>query len=588
MISLSKKLSAIIGDAFVSCDLPHELGAVRVSDRPDLAQFQCNGAMAAAKLAGKNPREIAAQIVEILNVRDEFLSVEIAGPGFLNLKLIPAFLAAHLAEISGDADLGIAKTGGGRTVILDYGGMNVAKSMHVGHLRPNVIGDCLRRIMLKAGYNALGDIHMGDWGLQMGQIISEFELQNPQWPYFDASITDGYPKEPPFSYAELEELYPKASAACKEDKDRLELARKATVDLQDGRAGYRALWRHFMDLSIKDIKANIEPLNVHFDIWKGEADVNDLIPEIADDLKTRGVMVESNGAQVIHVAREEDKKEMPPLMFFKSDGAQTYGTTDIGTIYDRVREYKDIDKMIYVVDSRQSLHFEQVFRACKLAGYGSDIEYIHVGNGTVNGSDGKPYKTRDGGVMKFADMVASAIEKAQARLVEADLAGDMSAQEHKDVAEMVGVSALKYTELSNQPHMNYVFDLDSMISFEGKTGPYLLYQAVRIKSLLKKAADKGYVPEESFVLQEADVKLALVLAELADVFEGALRGLTPHMLCDYVYRLSQAFSSFYASCHILSEEDAALRSSRLALCALTYTQIECVLDLLGISIPDRM
>ncbi len=586
MTSLSQKLTALMGATFKSLDLPADLGVVRISDRPDLAQFQCNGAMACAKIAKKNPREIADSIVEALGAHPEFSKIEIAGPGFINLNLTPEYIAQHLSEVQASQTLGLEKTGNDRRVILDYGGMNVAKAMHVGHLRPNVIGDCLRRIMIAAGYNALGDIHLGDWGLQMGQIISEFEIRHPEWPYFNKDMTEGYPEYPPFSYPDLERIYPEASAACKSDIDRLETARQATVDLQEGRAGYRALWQHFMALSIKDIKTNIAPLNVHFDIWKGESDVNDLIPEIAADLKSHNITVESDGATVIHVAREEDKKEMPPLMFFKSDGAQTYGTTDIGTIYDRLKEYDDIHKMIYIVDTRQSLHFEQVFRACKIAGYGSDVDYIHIGNGTVNGTDGTPFKTRDGGVMKFADMVASAIEKANARLDEVNLDEAITAEERADIARAVGISALKYTELSNQPHMDYVFDLDRMISFEGKTGPYLLYQAVRIKSLLAKAGEVDL--SAKFVIAEEDQNLALLLAEFPDHFRHALNNLTPHVLCDYVYKLAQGFSSFYAACHILSETDADLRNSRLALCDLTYRQIECIMNLLGIDIPARM
>lgn len=588
MTSLSQKLTAIMGGVFEELGLPAEQGVVRVSDRPDLAQFQCNGAMACAKIAKKNPREIAADIVAQLEKQDIFAQIEIAGPGFINLNLAPDYISAHLNETRSARTLGVEKTGDDRTVILDYGGMNVAKAMHVGHLRPNVIGDCLRRIMLAAGYKALGDIHMGDWGLQMGQIISEFEIRHPDWPYFDPNKTDNYPSEPPFEYADLERIYPEASAACKEDKDRLEQARQATVVLQDGRPGYRALWQHFMTLSIADIKRNIEPLNVEFDIWKGESDVNDLIPEIADDLKARNIAEESDGALVVQVAREEDKQDIPPLMFFKSDGAQTYGTTDIGTIYDRVKIYgQEIAKMIYIVDARQSLHFEQVFRACKRAGYGENTEFIHVGNGTVNGKDGKPFKTRDGGVMRFADMVSSAIEKAQARLAEVNLDADINDEERQSIAKAVGMSALKYNELSNQPHMNYIFDLDAMISFEGKTGPYLLYQAVRIKSLLRKAGDVEM--EAPFILDTAeDQKLALTLAEYPNHFRHAVDNLTPHVLCDYVYKLAQEFSSYYANCHILSEENADLRASRLALAQLTYRHIAAILDLLGIDIPERM
>ena len=585
MTSLASRLTGIMGEIFDRLDLPAERAVVRVSDRPDLCQFQCNGAMAVAKAAGENPREVAGDIAGVLEERSEFSKVEIAGPGFINLDITDEFLTAHLAEISSDERAGIPETGEEKTVILDYGGMNVAKAMHVGHLRPTVIGDCLKYIIRFAGYNALGDIHMGDWGLQMGQIISEFELRNPQWPYFDEANEGPYPEEPPFSYEELEKLYPEASAACKEDDARLELARKATADLQEGRAGYIALWRHFMSLSIADIKANLEPLGVEFEIWKGEADVNDLIAEISEELKAKGILEESQGAWIIKVAREDDNQDIPPLIFFKSDGALTYGTTDIGTIYDRIKSHDDLVWMIYVNDKRQTLHFEQVFRACEMTGYSDGMKMTHIGNGTINGEDGRPFKTREGKALRFAEMVKTAIDKADARLQEADLAQDMSTEEHAEVARKVAVAALKFNELLNQAHVDYVFDLDRMTSFEGKTGPYLLYQAVRINSLLKKAGAGDYAITK---IEEGDKTLALLLAELPDHFEAALKNYTPHVLCEYAYKLAQTFSSFYGNCHILSEKDDALRSSRLALCAQTYKQLELVLSLLGVEIPERM
>lgn len=608
MTSLAQKLSGIVGQAFEAKGLPAELGVVRVSDRPDLAQFQCNGAMAAAKQAKKNPREVAQDIVDTLQEDKSFSKIEIAGPGFINLNVTDEFLQAHLKETAADGRFGVPTLGDSQ-IILDYGGMNVAKAMHVGHLRPNVIGHCLRSLMHFAGYDALGDIHLGDWGLQMGQIISEFEIRHPDWPYFDESFDGDYPVEAPFGYAELEKIYPEASQACKDDEERLEKARKATAELQSGRRGYKALWQHFINLSIADIKDNLTPLDIDFDIWKGEADVDYLIPEIADDLKARNISEDSDGAIVIPVAEEGDNKEIPPLMFFKSNGAATYGTTDIATIYDRMKLYPDLKKMIYVVDHRQSLHFEQVFRSAKKAGYGSDVDFIHIGNGTVNGADGKPFKTRDGKAMTFRMMVNSAIEKAKARLNEADLAKDASDEERAEIARMVAVAALKFTELSNQPHVDYVFDLDRMTAFEGKTGPYLLYQAVRIQSLLKKAdfnpspnplpqgegkdasarSDVSGIGESvQFQIDDADRALALLLSEMPDHIANAVKNYAPHILCDYAHKLAQGFSSFYGNCHIMSEENAALKQSRLALCALTHAQLKLILDILGIQIPARM
>lgn len=584
MTSLAQKLSDIVGTAFEGLGLPVDLGVVRVSDRPDLCQFQCNGAMAAAKIAKKNPREVAQGVVEALAERDEFIKIEIAGPGFINLDVTDAFIAAHLAGL--DERAGVAASGADKTVILDYGGMNVAKAMHVGHLRSLAIGDCLKRLMRFAGYEALGDIHLGDWGLQMGQIISEFQIRYPQWPYFDVDFDGEYPSEALFEYAELEEIYPLASQACKDDADRLELARTATADLQDGRAGYVALWRHFIALSIADIRANIEPLGIDFEIWKGESDVHHLVSQLAKDLTKKGVLEESNGAHVIAIEREDDNKEMPPLMFFKSDGAVTYGTTDLATIYDRVKSYPRLTHLVYETDIRQNLHFEQVFRAVERAGYVKDVQLKHIGHGTINGTDGKPFKTREGKAMTFRDMVVACREKAQARLDEANLDADIGQDELDDIAAKVTCAALKFAELSNQAHMDYVFDLDRMTSFEGKTGPYLLYQAVRIQSLLKKAGD--FDQDAGLAIDDADRSLALLLAELPDHFDNALNNYSPHVLCDYAYKLAQGFSSFYGNCHILSEEDAALRQSRLSLCAHTHRQLLLVLGILGIEVPKRM
>jgi len=585
MTSLTQILSDIVGDVFEGLDLPKELGNVKFSDRPDLAQFQCNGAMAAAKVAKKNPREIAQNICDVLEKNKNFSKIEIAGPGFINLDLTDDFLQSHLKSMGDDERFGIPTLGEGQ-IILDYGGMNVAKAMHVGHLRPNVIGDCLRSLLRFAGYDALGDVHLGDWGLQMGQIISEFEIRHPDWSYFDGS-TD-FPTDPLFTYQDLEKIYPEASQACKDDKARLEQARQATAKLQEGHPGYTAFGQHFIDLSLEDIKDNLAPLNIDYDIWKGEACVHPLINEIAGDMQARGISEQSDGATIIPVAQDDDKKEMPPLMFFKSDGAVTYGTTDMATIYDRIKLYPDLKKMIYVVDYRQNLHFEQVFRASDKASYTDNIEMLHIGNGTVNGPDEKPFKTREGKAMTFRDLVNTVIEKALVRLDEAELATDMSDKERADIARKVGVAALKYTELSNQPHMDYIFDIDRMTAFEGKTGPYLLYQAVRIKSLLQKAKDQGFAVATDLKIDENDRALGLLLSEFADAVELAVRQYSPHFLCEYAFNLAQAFSSFYAACHIMSEEDEALRGSRLKLCQMTHDVLEKILEVLGIQVPERM
>jgi len=529
MTSLAQKLSDIVGQAFEGQDLHVELGVVRVSDRPDLCQFQCNGAMAAAKIAKKNPREVAQGIVDALSGQAEFTNIEIAGPGFINLDVSDAFIAEHLAEL--DVRGGVAKSGAGKTAVLDYGGPNVAKPMHVGHLRSSIIGDALRRMLAFAGYDAIGDVHMGDWGTPMGMILSELEIRG-----HEGNVT----------MDELAEIYPKAAADCKADEARMDKARAATKALQDGDEAYTRTWRQFIDVSIDGMKANFDALGVHFDEWKGEADAHPFIAPMVEGFKTKGVAFQDDGALVVDV------------------------------------------EIVYVVDQRQSLHFEQVFRAARLGGLveSDKPELTFAGFGTMNGTDGKPFKTRAGGVMRLEDLIAQAVDKAQARLDEANLADDIDDNERADIADKVGLAAIKFADLQNQRQSDYVFDLDRMTSFEGKTGPYLLYQAVRIQSLLKKAGDHDVDAE--LHIGEADRTLALLLAEFPDHFENALKNYTPHVLCDYAYKLAQAFSSFYGNCHILSEEDKVLRSSRLALCAMTHRQLVLVLDLLGIKIPARM
>jgi arginyl-tRNA synthetase len=584
MTSLTKKLSVFVGQAFASEGLPAELGTVRVADRPDLAQFQCNGAMAAAKIAGKPPRAIAEAILIKLKSNLEFAKLEIAGPGFLNIAVADSFLQKHLAEIGQSERQGVDSIKI-ETIVLDYGGPNVAKPMHVGHLRASIIGDSLRRICKFAGYNALGDVHLGDWGTPMGQILSELEIRHRDWPYFDEAYKGEYPSESPVSMEDLEAIYPAASKACKEDPARAEKARAATVYLQNGRKGYRALWQHFIDVSIAGMKENFDALGVHFDMWKGEASVHEFIAPMVEDLKKKNLAVESDGALVVPVAKEDDKKEIPPLILYKRDGAVMYGTTDLATIAERMKVNKP-SKIIYVVDQRQNLHFEQVFRAARKAGIAPlSTELTHAGFGTMNGTDGKPFKTRAGGVMKLEDLIAMGIERAQRRLDEAELAKDFTQEECADIAKKVAIAAIKFADLQNNRIADYVFDIDRMISFEGKTGPYLLYQAVRINSLLKKAGPYG---SGGLVLKDEDRPLALTLSELPDHFDVALRNYTPHVLCDHAYKLAQAFSTFYASCHILSEKDGSLRNSRLALCELTFKQLKLVLELLGIEIPERM
>jgi len=588
MTSLLKSLSDTLAQAFTDEGLPPEFGAVRVSDRPDLAQFQCNGAMNAARAAKKNPRAVAEGIVARIKEQQAFSKIEIAGPGFINLTLTDDFLSDFIANKVSDDRFGVAPWVPGETMVLDYGGPNVAKAMHVGHLRPCIIGDSLRRMALFAGYEAIGDVHLGDWGTPMGMILSELERRYPDWPYFDLAFSGPYPSESPVTIQDLEVIYPEAAAAAKEDPVKMDAARQATVELQDGRPGYRALWRHFVNVSIAAIRLNYDALDVHFDLWKGEADVHDLIAPMVDDLRQRGYAIEDDGAVIVPVKGNQDEKEVPPLILYKRDGAVMYGTTDLATIVERMRDFTPT-KIIYVVDQRQALHFEQVFRAARLSGIAPDhVELTHAGFGTMNGADGKPFKTRSGGVMRLEDMIAMAADAVRDQMKDANIAQDMDAAAREKIAGQVAVAAIKFADLQNQRQSDYIFDLTRFTSFEGKTGPYLQYQAVRINSILRKGAEAGDSPNMAFSVTDENRALALLMMEWPEAIETSLRNYTPHVLCDHVYRLANAFSSYYGNVHIMSEADPLIRAQRLGLCQAILNQLTLSLGLLGISVPERM
>lgn len=576
MSSLCACLTKIMEEAFASLGLPVENARVFVSAQAQGdVQFQCNGAMPSAKVARKNPRDIAQNLIDALQGNDEvFKDLAVGGPGFINIILQDSYISDYLLSVTEKQGFGIAKTGQGQTVVLDYGGPNIAKAMHVGHLRSSIIGDTLRRIYLHAGYNAIGDVHMGDWGTPMGMILSELDIMG-----YEGEIT----------MSMLAEIYPKASNACKEGEGRMALAREATRKLQDGDETYTKKWHEFITVSIAGMKSNFDGLGVHFDEWKGESDAHPYIAGMVEDLKQRSIAKEDDGAWIVPVEREDDKKEIPPLILLKSDGAVLYSTTDMATIIDRLESHTPT-KIIYIVDQRQSLHFEQVFRAVRLSGIAAEdkVDLQFAGFGTMNGTDGKPFKTRAGGVMRLEDLISMAEEKARVRLDEADLATQMDEVEQSDVAHKVAIAALKFADLQNNRISDYVFDIDRMTSFEGKTGPYLLYQAVRIQSLLRRADVEGDVICDSYSIKDEDRSLALLLGEYPDHFDGALRNYTPHVLCDYAYKLAQEFSSFYGNCHILSESDDMVKSSRLALCQQTYKRLSQILGLLGIEIPARM
>jgi arginyl-tRNA synthetase len=586
MTALAAELSRIAGQAFAAEGLSEDFGLVQLSDRPDLASFQCNGALAAAKASKSNPRAIAEKIAARLKAEAIFSKVEIAGPGFLNLDLTEDALNARAAALADERAPWVSNPNG-KTAVIDFGGPNIAKPMAVHHLRSSIIGDCLQRLYRANGWRVVSDVHLGDWGLQMGQLISEIEIEGIAPIYFDPNFVGPYPEESPVSMEDLETLYPRASAACKADPARLEAARRATVDLQAGRPGYRALWRHFVKVTEVGLTREFGALGVTFDLWNGESSVDALIPPMIEDLKARGLAELSEGALVVPVVKDDDKKPLPPLILVKSEGGVLYGTTDLATVIERVRAY-DPDLILYVVDHRQHGHFEQVFRAAAKAGLSGKAQLEHVGYGTMNGADGKPFKTRAGGAMKLHDLIGMAKAEAEKRLAEAGLGADYSADERAEIARKVGIATIKFADLSNHRTTDYIFDLERFSKFEGKTGPYLQYAAVRIQSMLRKAREQGLEPGVPAVRSLEERKLILQLLSLGDMLTAAEDKRAPNMLCEYAFELAQNFSRFYGEHHVLSETDEGLRAARLGLCALVLSVLTGVLALLGIEIPERM
>jgi arginyl-tRNA synthetase len=600
MTDLRTDLGEAVAAAFAAEGVDPKLARVTPSDRPDLADFQSNGALAAAKALKQNPRELATKVAARLEGDARLASVEVAGPGFINLKVADAALASRAAEVAGDAaHAGAAVVDASRKVVIDYAGPNVAKPMHVGHLRSSIIGESLKRLFRFRGDTVWGDAHFGDWGFQMGLLIVAVGDEGRADPF----LADGdgpFPSDSPVTLEDLERLYPAAAARAKEDAAFRDRARKATAELQAGRPGYRALWRHFVAVSRTALEREFGALGVTFDLWNGESDADPLMPEMIAHLETTGLLVEDAGARVVHVARpgETRKKKLadgsvaevpspPPLLVISSEGSAMYGTTDLATILDR-RKSLDPDLILYVVDERQAEHFEQVFRASYLAGYAAEGSLEHLGFGTMNGPDGKPFKTRAGGVLKLHDLITMAKDKARERLHEAKLGEDLPAGEFEDIAHKVAVAALKFADLSNSRTTSYVFDLDRFMSFEGKTGPYLLYQAVRIKSLLRKAADQGAEPGPIAIAEPAERDLALTLDAFSQAAAEAYDKRMPHVIAEHAYRLAQSFSKFYAACPVLAAPDADSRGSRLALAGATLDQLVIALDLLGIDTPERM
>lgn len=594
-----KKILDLITDevtkAFTECGYDAKYAKVTLSNRPDLCEYQCNGAMAAAKEYKKAPFMIADEVVEKLAANPIFAMAESVKPGFLNLKIDEAYLADYVAKMQEDEGrFGCEKTEAPKTIMIDYGGPNVAKPLHVGHLRSAIIGESVKRIGKFMGHNVIGDVHLGDWGLQMGLIITELKQRRPELVYFDDTYTGEYPEEAPFTISELEEIYPTASKKSKEDETYKEAAMQATFELQHGKRGYQALLKHILNVSVTDLKRNYANLNVSFELWKGESDAQPYIPDMVQKMKDDGFAYISDGALVVDVKEETDTKEIPPCMILKSDGASLYNTTDLATMVWRMKDYNP-DELIYVVDKRQELYFTQVFRCARKTGIVKpETELKFLGFGTMNGKDGRPFKTRDGGVMRLEHLISGINEEMLAKIQENQKTKEnlgISTEEAENTAKMVALAAIKYGDLSNQASKDYIFDIDRFTSFEGNTGPYILYTIVRIKSILNKyhglgKDDSGAVIGAAHSKSEKD--LMLELSKFNAVMESAFEETAPHKICSYIYDLANAFNSFYHGTKIMSEENETVQKSYIRLLELTKSVLETCIDVLGFSAPERM
>ena len=576
-------ITAKMQQAFSDAGYDASFGRVTVSNRPDLCEYQCNGALAAAKQYKCAPIQIAKAVAEKLDAND-FSMVDAVMPGFINLKLSDAFLQKYLEEMRTAEDFGVNKIGSGKTIVVDYGGPNVAKPLHIGHLRSAIIGEALKRLYKFFGYNTIGDIHLGDWGLQMGLIISELQERQPDLCYFDSDYTGAYPEEPPFTITELEEIYPAASAKKKVDEAFAEKAHTATFELQNGRRGYRAIWQHIMKLSVADMTRIYDNLDVHFESWLGESDADPYIPAMVEAFKAKGLAIQSEGAWVIPVAEEKDKKEVPPCILVKSDGSSIYATTDLATMVQRMQDFKP-DQMLYITDKRQGLHFEQVFRAAKKGSIvPSDFKLEHLGFGTMNGKDGKPFKTRDGGVMRLEQLIADMTDFVRAKVVENQIVAEA---EVDATTAKIALAALKYGDLSNQPTKDYVFDMDRFAAFEGNTGPYILYTIVRIKSILSKYGAWENLPIQA-PANSCAKDLMLSITKFGPTLEAALANSAPNQICAYIYELAGCVNKFYHETPILKEENEEVKAGHIALIGLAKNILECCIGILGFSAPEKM
>ncbi|MFN7038726.1 MAG: arginine--tRNA ligase [Alphaproteobacteria bacterium] len=582
------EIEKIVKKAFRDLAVNEDYGQVTISNRKELGQFQCNGAFKAAKEVKKSPLEFASEVTNILTSNDQFSEVTVTPPGFINIKLSNIALTEHLTRILNDECIETPLKHNKEKIILDYGGVNIAKAMHVGHLRSSIAGESIKRILKLLGDEVISDIHLGDWGLPMGMLIEELKEIHPEWPYFQNNFLENDSYHPPLTINDLEILYPRAAAKCKVDKDARDRARAATKKLQQEDRGYLALWKRFLEVSITDIKSQFKIIDVDFDLWLGESSVNNLIPTMIKTLSDKKIAKESNNALIIQVEKEDDKSPMPPVILVTSDETITYATTDLATIIDRVKNYQPT-KILYVVDKRQSLHFEQVFRAAEISEIIDNRNKLeHLGFGTINGLDNKPFKTRDGSAMRLSELINMVIDKARERITQENIGTELSNDEKETIIHSVAIATIKFADLSTELTADYIFDVDKFTSFQGRTGPYILYSAVRVKSILAKAKDRGLVPDKIILKDEFEVELALKIIQFPNIIKSTYDNRAPHILCDYVYTLAQTFSTFYQNCPILKEENKELAASRLGLATITLRYFEQILYLLGIKIPNRM
>ena len=581
-------ISEEMGKGFEAAGYEAQLGRVTVSNRPDLCEYQCNGAMAGAKKYHKAPIMIAKDVVEKLADSKVLEMAEAVNPGFINLKVSGEYMAQYLEEMRNSEKMGVEEAKNPQTMILDYGGPNVAKPLHVGHLRSAIIGESIKRMGRYLGHTVIGDVHLGDWGLQMGLIITELHKRKPELVYFQENYEGEYPAEAPFTISELEEIYPAASGKSKEDEEYKAEALEATHQLQMGNRGYRALWKHILQVSVTDLKKNYANLNVDFDLWNGESSVQDTIAPMVQKLKDQGLAYEDQGAIVVDVKEESDTKEVPPCMILKSDGAALYTTTDLATIVERMEKYNP-DEIMYVVDKRQEMHFVQVFRCAKKAGMvKEDTKLTFLGFGTMNGKDGKPFKTREGGVMRLENLIRDINEEMYKKIVDNR---SIKEEDARATAKIVGLSAIKYGDLSNQASKDYIFDIERFTSFEGNTGPYILYTTVRIKSILNRYKEEGGNLDVLKILaagSDSEKALMLEASKFNQVITNAYEEKAPHKICSYIYELANAFNRFYHETKILAEEDQAKKESYLALLMLVKNILEACIDMLGFEAPERM